>query len=322
MPLAGGHTDLAASWISLQNGSSASLITWTINGTSASGNLTESSLNSTGLSIDANTYPFTGVISGSAVTLSFSGGSTVTGSVSAHQLQLQIADSTGTMQSYVFTPGTTSAYNAAVKLIQSVVNANQLVASANQKISTEETTINAAAQTVSSDVSSIASDISNLNSSISSLQADLSSMATDLQTTKTGAAVVSQDVNTKDNSACGDAGSVQGDAGSVQGDLGTLQGDEDLANTYLTSLKSALSSLPSDWSTYQRALVVVPNYSSQYAVAASQEQSALAQGSSESSQFSTKESQMTSSGQSILNRANQIAASAMTEASNGTSGGC
>jgi hypothetical protein len=66
----------------------------------------------------------------------------------------------------------------------------------------------------------------------------------------------------------------------------------------------------------------MPNYQSQYAVTTSQEQSALAQGSSESSQFSAKESQVTASEQSLLNQANQIAAAAMTEANNGTLGGC
>lgn len=43
VPLAGSHTNLAASWVSIQDGSSASLITWTINGHSTSGNITGSS---------------------------------------------------------------------------------------------------------------------------------------------------------------------------------------------------------------------------------------------------------------------------------------
>jgi outer membrane murein-binding lipoprotein Lpp len=315
VPLAGSHTNLAASWVSIQSGSAASLITWTVNGHSTSGNLTGSSLDQTGLSIDTNTDSFTGTISGSSLTLNFSGGSTVTGSVSTQQLQLQIADSAGTVQSYDFTPGTTSAYNAAVRSIQSVVNANQ-------KTSTRESAINNAAQTVSSDVSSVESDISNLKSSIPGLESDLTSTAEDVQMTKNDAAVVTKDVNTNDNEACGDADSVQGDADSVQGDLDSLQGDEDSANSYLTSLKSVLSLLPSDWSTYQQALSAIPNYESQYAVTTSQEQSALTQGSSESSQFTAKEARVTASGQSLLNQANQIAANAMTEANNGTSGGC
>jgi hypothetical protein len=315
VPLAGSHTNLAASWISLQNGSSASIIIWTVNGHSTSGNLTESSLDQTGLSVASNTYSFTGVISGSSVTLNFSDGSSVTGVVSTNQLQLQIANSRGTVQSFNFVPGTSSAYNAAVKSIQSVVNANQ-------KSSTLESAINNAAQTVSSDVGSIGSDISNLKGYTPYFQSDLNSLAQDVQTTKNDAVVVTQDVNSNNNSACGDAGSVQGDAGSTQGDFGSLQGDESSANSYLSSLKQILSSLPSDWSNYQHALSVMPSYSSQYAVTPSQEQSALTQGTSESSQFTTKEAQVTASAQSLVNQANQIAANAMTEASNGTAGGC
>ena len=315
VPLAGSHTNLAASWTSIQDGSSAALITWTVNGHSASGNLTESSLDQTGLSVDSNTYAFTGTISGSSLTLNFSGGSTVTGFVSTRQLQLQIADSAGTVQSYDFTPGTTSAYNAAVKSIQLVVNSNQ-------KTSTQESSINTAAQTVSSDVSSINSDISNLKGSVPGLASDLSSMAGDVQTTKNDAAVVTHDVNTNDGNACDDAYTTQDDAYTVQDDMYGLQDDEVSANSYLTSVKSVLSSLPSDWSTYQQALTVMPDYQSQYAVSSSQEQSALSQGASESKQFTAKESQVTASGQSLLNQANQTAANALTAASNGTGGGC
>jgi len=315
VPLAGGHTNLAASWVSIQNGSSASLITWTINGHSTSGNLTESSLDQTGLSVATNTDSFTGVVSGSSVTLNFSGGSTITGSVSTQQLQLQIANSAGTVQSYDFTPGTTSAYNAAVKSIQ-------LVANSNQKTSTRESAINNAAQSVSSDVSSISSDISNLKGYVPVLVSDLNTLVGDVQTTKNDAAVVTQDVSSNDGNACDDAYSVQDDAYSVQDDMYSLQDDESTANSYLSSLKQVLSSLPSDWSTYQQASSAMPSYSSQYAVTPSQEQSALTQGSSESSQFSAKEAQVTASAQSLLNQANQIATSAMTDASNGTSGGC
>jgi outer membrane murein-binding lipoprotein Lpp len=303
VPLAGSHTNLPASWTSIQDGSSAALITWTVNGHSTSGNLTDSSLDTTGLSIDSNTDAFTGTISGSSLTLNFSGGTTVTGSVSSQKLQLQIADSTGTVQSFDFTPGTTGAYNAAVKTIQTVVNGNQ-------KTSTQESSINNAAQTVSSDVSSIDSDISNLEGSVPGLESDVSSTAGDVQSTRNDAAVVTQDVNTNDNEACGDA------------DMDSLQGDEDSASTYVTSLKSTLSSLPSDWTTYEDALSAMPDYQSQYAVSSSQERSAISQGSSELSAFSAKESQITASEQALVNEANQIATNAQTEANNGTSGGC
>jgi outer membrane murein-binding lipoprotein Lpp len=315
VPLAGSHTNLPASWTSIQDGSSAALITWTVNGHSASGDLTDSSLDSTGLIIDSNTDAFTGTISGSSLTLNLSGGTTVTGSVSSQKLQLQTADSAGTVQSFDFTPGTTDAYNAAVKTIQTVVNGNQ-------KTSTQETSINNAAQTVSSDVSSIDSDISNLEGSVPGLESDVSSTAGDVQSTRNDAADVTQDVNTNDNEACGDADSVQGDADSVQGDMDSLQGDEDSASTYVTSLKSTLSSLPSDWTTYEDALSTMPSYQFQYAVSSSQDKSAISQGSSEMSAFSAKESQITASEQALVNEANQIATNAQTEANNGTSGSC
>lgn len=315
VPLAGNHTNLAASWTSIQDGASAALITWTVNGHSTSGDLTESSLDQSGLSIDSNTYSFTGTISGSSLTLNFAGGSSVTGSVTSHQLQLQIADSAGTVQTFDFTPGTASAYNAAVKTIQSVVDANQ-------KSSNQESAINNAAQTASSDVSTIDSDVSNLRSSVAGLVSDLNSISGDVQTTKNDAAVVTQDVATNDNEACGDADSVQGDADSTQGDFDSLQGDEQSANYYLTSLKQTLSALPADWSAFEQALSAMPDYRSQYAVSLSQEHSALSQGSAQLSQFAARESQLTADAQSLVNQANQIAANAMTEANNGTSGGC
>lgn len=313
VPLAGKHTNLASSWIAIQKRTAAVLLTWTITGTSTEGNLTDSYLDSSGLKLDTNTDSFTGVISGDSVTLNFSSGTSATGSVSTTQLDLQIPNSDGVIQSLDLVPGTSSAYNAAVGSIQSGANAYQAKSS-------DEGSINQAAETVSSDISSVSTEVSNLQSDSEGLQSDLQYMLQDEESTQSDLSVVIQDVNSDDGEACGDAGSVQGDAGSVQGDMGSVQGDESSANSNLSALLLALSSLRTDWSTYQEANAVLPSYVSPYAVTSSQEQRALAQGSQESSTFAAQERQDTSNAQSLENKANQFAATAQSVAN--AQGGC
>ena len=315
VPLAGSHTNLATSWVLVHDGSFATLLTWTITGTSAEGNFVLSDLDSSGLSIDTETVAFKGFVSGSSVTLNFNTGVTETGAVTAGHLRLDFPGGQGSVTSLTLVPGTIGTYNAAVSSIKKVVNANEKVAS-------EKSSIETAAQTVASDVSSIDFGIANLQSDASGLQNDLAFMRRDEETTQYGLSMVNQDVNNNDDEACGDAESVAGDAESVQGDMESLQGGESTANSDLSALRQALSSLPTDWSAYERASAVLSSYESQYAVTSSQEQSALAQGTQESSKFVVEESQDASSGQSWLTMANEIAATAQAEASNATSGGC
>jgi hypothetical protein len=94
---------------------------WTVTGDSAHGNITGSQLDSSGTTIDTSTLSFTGVISGSSVTLKLGGGTrSVSGTVTSGQLQIELPESDGTIQSVDFVPGTAGAFNSDVAKIQAV----------------------------------------------------------------------------------------------------------------------------------------------------------------------------------------------------------
>lgn len=314
VPLAGKHTNLAASWIAVQPSQEAILLTWTVSGSKAEGNWNQSSLSTSGMSIDTNSDSLTGVISGTSITITFDTGASVSGSISTSRLSIQFPDNQGVMQTVVLVPGTTHAYNSGVRSIQSVVDYNQRLAS-------EKSAIDQAAQSVSSLVSSITSDVSSLANYEANLQGDLSALNQDVQVVQNDADIVIQDVNSNSGSACGDAGSAQGDAGSAQGDFGSLQGDESLANSYLSDLRQSLSNLPAAWSAFKSAESALPSYTSQYSMLSIKEESAISEGSHEASAFPSQEAQVTSDGQADVNTANRIAANAMAEAQR-MPGGC
>lgn len=133
VPLAGKGSPLPASWVYFRPGTIASLLVWTVIGDSAHGNYTSSMLDSSGTTIDTNTLSFAGVISGSSVTLNLDGGAgSVSGTVNSGQLQIEIPDSDGTIQSVDLVPGTAAAFNSDVAKIQSIVNSNEKVAAKQQ----------------------------------------------------------------------------------------------------------------------------------------------------------------------------------------------
>ncbi len=158
---------------------------------------------------------------------------------------------------------------------------------ANEKAASEKRSINAAARTVASDVHTIDSEVANLQGEFSLLQGILQAIQSWVQMAQQGAKTVTSDVNSDPANACADAFTVQSDAHTAQDEMHDVQGDVSTENTFLSTLRKALSIPPSDWLTYEEAVSVLPSYTSVYAITLSQERTAIAQGSQEISRFVT-----------------------------------
>ena len=317
VPSAGQGTDLPGSWVMYRSGSSADLLTWTINGTNVHGNLEESVLYSSQTQVSSTTSPFTGSISASSVNLVFASASTATtGTVTSSSLILDVPTSSGTVQQDTFAPGTIGSFNSDVQSLQSSASSGQQVQAQNQQVQHEQSSINQDAHNVAIDLGSISSYVSALQADEVSLSQDVSTLNSDLNTVKSDANIVNGDISTNNGSACGDAGSAQGDAGSVQGDFGSLQGDTQTFGNDVNSLQSSSSQLASDWNTFKAAQTALPNFSPNDAITQSQVSGGENVASSAISKFESAAANSAAQGQALVNHANQIANSLLSKACN------
>jgi len=301
-------TSLPGSWIASQPGSWVDYLVWTVSGHSAQGNLTLSQLDSSQTQVTSSTEPFTATISGTSLTIDISSGaSSYTGTVTPVTMQLQVPSSDGSIQQATFVPGTLDTYNSDVHALQAIASGTQQQNQQQQTIQNEQSSINQSAQAVVSDIASIASGASTLQGDESPLQQDLSGLQSDLNTVQSDANTVHNDMASNNGSACGDAESAQGDAQSAQGDYQSFQGDEQSFSTDVSSQQAGSGTLQSDWSAYRNAQAVLPGYVPSSVPRASQVQAALQQVSSSVLQFTAYESQVASSGQTLVNQANQVA---------------
>ncbi len=139
-------------------------------------------------SLSVNSYPVTGRINGSSVTLDLAG-STIYGTLSGSTLTLNsLNTSSGSIQASTFTQADTSAYNQAVAALRRKIRQANLVAAQAQAAQQRQQKDNQDLQTTQNDLATLQQDEGNFNGDLSALAGDVKQANSDLGTLKSDAA--------------------------------------------------------------------------------------------------------------------------------------
>jgi len=256
----------------------ALFLQWTLAGTSASGSLNESYIKPADpYHVGTLSAAFTGVISGSSLTLTFPQGfgnsTSWSGTLHGSELTLNYPNSNGTLASLQMLPANVDDYNGAVASLET--NAGQAQArqatlqtqQANEQATvgtqqTETTAQDQSRQAIDADADHVRQDLQGVAGDSTSPGSDLRSMASDLQTERKDLATTyhdeqtwltqgqsgtirASDVNSDASNVNSDANTVSADGYAVQRDLYTLQSDIGRLTSDFRQLQNDESSLPS-----------------------------------------------------------------------------
>lgn len=170
-------------------------IQWTRTGDNVTGTLSESYTDpSDAAHVSHESGSFTGVISGSSVTLTLDNGDNWNRTLTSSGVTLSYTGSDGTLHTFAFSSGTVAEYNAAVEGITAKGNAAQSEQAQRQATTQAEQQLGSDASTLSTDVSNLQADVTQLDSDLAKVPADLDQMRTDLATQKRDLAVGPEDV--------------------------------------------------------------------------------------------------------------------------------
>jgi len=231
-------------------------IQWTRTGGTVTGTFSEAYIDpSSPTQVQTESDSFTGIISGSSVTLNL-GDVHWTGTLNGSTLILNHSASDGSIMTSTFQPATVAEYDANVLATHRHANQN----AANQKQQQQANNV----QILDNEASGVTSAISNLSGAVSSLSSDVPAGASTLTGERSDVATAYHDLqvtrSASTDEVCGDADTTQGDADTVQGDVDTEQGDDDTFNGDLQSVMSDVSQLRSDNAQFRHNLAVVGNY--------------------------------------------------------------
>lgn len=250
----------------------ALFVQWTRTGNTVSGTFSEAFTSiSDPTQAQSDSHSFTGVISGSSITLTLDSGTNLNGTLQGSQLTLSYPNSDGSLQTFAFTPSSVAAYNAAVANVQSSAGQAQTQKAQAQAAANERARVTARnqqnQQILDGDVSQVQTDLGDLSSAVSTAKSDVGTIASDLGTMRSDVQTTYSDLQTllsdSKDSICGDAGTVEADAsGTVGADLsGTLDADKNgTLAADLQQVTSAIGSLRSDFHKYRTDQAVVTNY--------------------------------------------------------------
>jgi hypothetical protein len=237
----------------------------TINGSNASGTLTQAKLDST--QVSSHQYSCTGTVSGSNVTLSFPQGfglvTNLSGEVRGSHLLLSIPQTDGTLASEDFAPSNSGAYNSAVADLQT-----RAAAALQQQQQAKDAAAQAAAdakarQNIDSDSASVTADISRVQKV--NFSNPLAGASANLQTQQGHLAKMRQDEQTARQQPdpsirCSDVSVVASDASTIASDASSVESDSSGLAGDVGSAQSDAATLASDYSALQTAEAAAPTY--------------------------------------------------------------
>ena len=216
---------------------------------------------------------FTGVLSGSSVTLSFPEGlgvsTTWTGAFNGSSLVLSFATASGNLNTLTFAPASVADYNQALAQVQAQVQQAQGAASAAAAAQQQQQALQQAQQAIDQDVQQVQADLGYLPPDTTQLRADvhhipddLAQQAKDVQQALQDeqATLTAAQQNAAGGDVCGDANTVQGDANTVQGDENTVEGDGNTLSGDVNTIQGATSQLQQAFQDLQGALAALPSY--------------------------------------------------------------
>jgi hypothetical protein len=292
----------------------ALFIQWTRIGNTVKGTLSEAYTSlADPTQAQSESHSFTGVISGSSITLTLDSGTNWNGTLDGSSVTLSYANSDGSLATFDFRRGSVADYNAAVAQVQG--SAGQA-----QTQQTHDQAVSQARQTIDSDVSAVNSDLQDLDGYLASAKADLAAVpkdlsqeSADLATTKTDLA---RTLRLSSYDLCTQAYTTQSDAYTVQSDVYTINSDGYTLGTDsggggdLNSAVSAISSLRSDVAKLTSDRSSLPSYQPQGAPTASEVSSAIASAQNTIAQIRRTFSGYVARAKQMLQTANAYAAQA------------
>lgn len=253
----------------------ALFIQWTRTGSTVTGSFTEAYTTSCSfgcsspIELQTERHPFTGVVSGSTVTLTSSLSSwSASGTLNDSDLTLNLPNSDGTLSPFEFHPASVADYDAAVSAEQAeVANAQQQQARARaaaqarqqraQAEANAESAIDSAASTVQNDISTLSGDTSTAETDLASVPTDLASEAKDVATAKADLKVTLRDTP---DQVCTDADGVSSDSDSVASDDDGIQSDNDSVTGDLSTIAADIGRLNADSQRLETARAARPKY--------------------------------------------------------------
>lgn len=236
----------------------ALFIQWTRTGDSVQGTLSEAyTSQSDATQTQSESHSFTGVVSGSNVTLTLDSGVNWNGTLKgSSNVTLSYTGSDGSLQTFDFHRASVSDYNAAVGNVHA--SAGQAQAQKTQQ---------AAQQQVDGDSTAVGNDLSDLQSNVASLKASLSKVPGDIAQMRQDLATEATDLNKvlSDSAAtvCNDNYQVSGtDNYQVTGtdDYQVTGTDEYDFSTALSGTKDSIDRLASDMTTLRRDSTAASGY--------------------------------------------------------------
>jgi hypothetical protein len=236
----------------------ALFIQWTRTGDSLQGTLSEAyTSQSDATQSQSESHSFTGVVSGSNVTLTLDSGVNWNGTLKgSSNVTLSYAGSDGSLRTFDFHQASVSDYNAAVGNVHA--SAGQAQAQKTQQ---------AAQQQVDGDSTAVANDLSDLQSNVSSLKSSLTKVPGDIAQMRQDLATEVSDLNKvlSDSAAtvCNDNYQVSGtDSYQVTGtdDYQVTGTDEYDFSTALSGTKDSIDRVSADLATLRRDSAVASGY--------------------------------------------------------------
>ncbi|MDQ1394664.1 MAG: hypothetical protein QOF30_3641 [Acidimicrobiaceae bacterium] len=259
---------VGSGWL-MSSTTSVEFIQWTDNAGVLTGTAQAATKNDQGrtLAVATGTYPLVGSLHGSTLSISFDGRPATFGTVSGDSFTLNVPQQDGTLAPVTFHKAPTSAFNAAVANLNTMVSdANQQAAAAQAQADQEAS--NAHAQQVAQN--KVDGDVSAVNSAIAALPQQESALSTTLQHIASGSLhavvvavagvhsqeqmVIAEARQYPDGNAggvCADAAGVAAAASGVEADVSGVAADASGVSNGLASLRSTISGLTQSFAQFQ-----------------------------------------------------------------------
>lgn len=254
--------------------STAMFLEWARSGSQVDGSVTDAYIdpgNATAVKTDH--AGFTGVVSGSDVTLTFAQilgfSESWSGTISGDSVTLNFTDSAGNLVQAVFHAADTNAYNRALAALQSAAGQARYAAQVAAEEQARQEALAKAQHRIASDISAVSSDIASLNQAAGQLPAALSDLPGQLDKARQDVAKAQIDDQTthKDAQSGQGSGNVCADSSDVAADVSDVESDQsDVLSTQSdlrsaeSSVSSAKSSLDTDFADLTQALAALADY--------------------------------------------------------------
>lgn len=243
----------------------ALFIQWTRTGDTVTGTLSEAFTSlSDPTQPQSESHPFTGVISGSDVTLTIDSSENWNGTLNGSNVTLSYTSSDGSLRTFDFHPASVADYNAAVASVRGrAAGAKQrqaqreALAELKQRIENEGANVASDLQQLAEDVASVQDDVKSIGEAVATASEDTQGTLKEMRS------VLAEAVKYPDRnygSVCADASSVGADANGVEADENSVEASGQSLDYDLDRVASDITTLVNDSQSFQSDHEALPSY--------------------------------------------------------------